>query len=84
MRTNRVLENAWFARVCVSPKKKEKAKGWRRGVFSRGGEVSAKKKFFNARSQATVEGRMGHEILVSALFPFFLLVGVSLSLVART
>lgn len=69
------LENAWFARVCVSlkKKKKKKAEGWRRGVLHVLGEVSAKKKFFNARSQVTVEGegRMGHEILVSALFFFF-------------
>lgn len=68
-------------------KKKKKAEGWRRGVLHVLGEVSAKKKFFNARSQVTVEGegRMGHEILVSALFFFFFsLVGVSLSLVART
>lgn len=54
-------------------KKKKKAEGWRRGVLHVLGEVSAKKKFFNARSQVTVEGegRMGHEILVSALFFFF-------------
>lgn len=85
MHTTRVWKMRGL-RVCAE-KKKKKAEGWRRGVLHVLGEVSAKKKFFNARSQVTVEGegRMGHEILVSALFFFFFsLVGVSLSLVART
>lgn len=51
---NSCLENAWF-------------EGDARGETK---VVSAKKKFFNARSQVTVEGgRMGHEILLFSL-PF--------------
>lgn len=51
---NSCLENAWFG-------------GDARGETK---VVSAKKKFFNARSQVTVEGgRMGHEILLFSL-PF--------------
>lgn len=82
------LENAWFARVCVSLKKKKK-KGrrvaTRRVTRSRGG--FRKEEIFQ-RALPSDRGGGGEDgtrnSRFGSFFLFFSLVGVSLSLVART